>query len=107
SPHDPVGTNLFGHVLRGRLMRVVPRENEAINETWIADRDRFSYEGIYSPDRLTTALLDRKSTRLNSSHLVISYAVFCLKKNKHATCLEQVPAIWVRFSWVGAVERLV
>src|SRR6266480_4902562 len=59
SPHDPVGTNLFGHVLRGRLMRVVPRENEAINETWIADRDRFSYEGIYSPDRLTTALLRR------------------------------------------------
>ncbi len=57
SPHDPVGTNLFGHVLRGRLMRIVPRENEAINETWIADRDRFSYEGIYSPDRLTRPLL--------------------------------------------------
>jgi NADH-quinone oxidoreductase subunit G len=52
SPHDGVGTNLFGHVLRGRLMRVVPRENEAINETWIADRDRFSYEGVYSPERL-------------------------------------------------------
>ncbi len=48
SPHDAVGTNLFGHVLRGKLMRVVPRENEAINEIWIADRDRFSYEGIYS-----------------------------------------------------------
>ena len=57
SPHDPVGTNLFGHVLRGRLMRVVPRENEAINEVWIADRDRFSYEGVYSPDRLTTPLV--------------------------------------------------
>ena len=57
SPHDPVGTNLFGHVLRGKLMRVVPRENEAINETWIADRDRFSYEGVYSPDRLATPLL--------------------------------------------------
>jgi NADH-quinone oxidoreductase subunit G len=54
-----VGTNLYGHVLRGRLMRVVPRENEAINETWIADRDRFSYEGIYSPDRLKTPLLRR------------------------------------------------
>ena len=52
SPHDPVGTNVFGHVLRGRLMRVVPRENEAINEVWIADRDRFSYEGVYSEDRL-------------------------------------------------------
>jgi NADH-quinone oxidoreductase subunit G len=52
SPHDAVGTNLYGHVLRGRLMRVVPRENESINETWIADRDRFSYEAVYSPDRI-------------------------------------------------------
>lgn len=52
SPHDPVGSNLFGHVLRGKLMRVIPRENESINETWIADRDRFSYEGVYSADRL-------------------------------------------------------
>src|SRR3984885_4364544 len=57
SPHDAVGTNLFGHVLRGRLMRVVPRENEAINEIWIADRDRFSYEGVYSADRLQRPLL--------------------------------------------------
>jgi NADH-quinone oxidoreductase subunit G len=52
SPHDGVGTQLYGHVLRGRLMRVVPRPCEEINETWIADRDRFSYEGIYSDDRL-------------------------------------------------------
>ncbi len=54
SPHDGVGTQIFGHVLRGRLMRVVPRPCEEINETWIADRDRFSYEGIYSDDRLQT-----------------------------------------------------
>ena len=57
SPHDGVGTQLFGHVLRGRLMRVVPRPCEEINETWIADRDRFSYEGIYSDDRLQKPLL--------------------------------------------------
>jgi NADH-quinone oxidoreductase subunit G len=57
SPHDGVGTNLFGHVLRGKLMRVVPRENEAINEIWIADRDRFSYEGVYSHDRLQRPLV--------------------------------------------------
>ena len=57
APHDGVGSNLFGHVLRGRLMRVVPRENEAINETWISDRDRFSYEGVYSPDRLEHPLV--------------------------------------------------
>ena len=57
SPHDGVGTNLFGHVLRGKLMRVVPRPNEAINETWIADRDRYSYEGIYSADRLEAPMV--------------------------------------------------
>jgi len=54
SPHDCVGSNLSAHVLRGTIKRVVPRYNEAINETWIADRDRFSYEGIYSEDRLKT-----------------------------------------------------
>src|SRR6202046_1405175 len=57
SPHDGVGTNTFGHVLRGKLMRVVPRENEAINEIWIADRDRFSYEGVYSHDRVQRPMI--------------------------------------------------
>ena len=51
SPHDCAGSNLYGHVLRGRLMRVVPRANDDINETWIADRDRYSCEGLYSGDR--------------------------------------------------------
>jgi NADH-quinone oxidoreductase subunit G len=59
SPHDGIGSNLYGHVLRGQLMRVVPRPNEAINETWIADRDRFSYEGVYASDRLLAPMLRR------------------------------------------------
>lgn len=53
SPHDCLGTNIYVHERRGQVMRVIPRENEAINETWIADRDRFSYLGLSSPDRLT------------------------------------------------------
>jgi NADH-quinone oxidoreductase subunit G len=57
SPHDAVGTNLSGHVRRGELLRVVPRANETINEAWIADRDRFSYEGIYAADRLDRPLV--------------------------------------------------
>ena len=57
SPHDGFGSNLYGHVLRGKLMRVVPRTNEAVNETWIPDRDRFSYEGIYADDRLQSPML--------------------------------------------------
>jgi NADH-quinone oxidoreductase subunit G len=57
SPHDAFGTNLYAHVLRGRVMRMVPRENEEINETWIADRDRFGFEGVYAADRVTEPLL--------------------------------------------------
>ena len=57
SPHDSIGTNLYAHVLRGRVMRIVPRANEAVNEAWIADRDRFSYQGIYSEDRLMKPLV--------------------------------------------------
>ncbi|HET7307393.1 MAG TPA: NADH-quinone oxidoreductase subunit NuoG [Gammaproteobacteria bacterium] len=51
-PHDSVGSNIYTHTLRGRLMRVVPQSNEDINETWISDRDRFSYTGVHSLDRL-------------------------------------------------------
>lgn len=54
SPHDCVGSNMFAHVLRGTVKRIVPRANESINETWLPDRDRFSYQGIYSSDRLLT-----------------------------------------------------
>ena len=52
SPHDCVGSNMHAHVLRGRIKRIVPDRNEALNETWLSDRDRFSYEGVYSSDRL-------------------------------------------------------
>ncbi|MFO1351149.1 MAG: NADH-quinone oxidoreductase subunit NuoG [Gammaproteobacteria bacterium] len=52
APHDAVGSNLYVHTIRGQVMRVVPRENEAVNEVWISDRDRFSYEGIDSLDRI-------------------------------------------------------
>ncbi|MET0290946.1 MAG: NADH-quinone oxidoreductase subunit NuoG [Steroidobacteraceae bacterium] len=62
SPHDGVGSNLYGHVLRGKLMRVVPRQNDTINETWISDRDRFSYEGVYSADRLTAPMVKENGT---------------------------------------------
>ena len=57
APHDGIGANVFGHVLRGKLKRVVPRANEDVNETWIADRDRFSYEGIHADDRLQKPML--------------------------------------------------
>jgi NADH-quinone oxidoreductase subunit G len=57
SPHDAFGTNLYAHVLRGKVMRMVPRENEEINETWIADRDRFGFEGMYCAERVSQPML--------------------------------------------------
>ena len=52
SPHDAVGSNLSMHVIRNEVIRVVPKENSEVNETWISDRDRFSYEALYSDARL-------------------------------------------------------
>ncbi len=57
SPHDALGTNLFAHVRNQRVMRVVPHDNEDINETWISDRDRYSYRGLYSEDRLKVPMV--------------------------------------------------
>lgn len=57
SPHDSTGANLIVQVKNHKVMRVVPMENEAINECWIADRDRFSYEALNSEERLTQPMI--------------------------------------------------
>jgi NADH-quinone oxidoreductase subunit G len=57
SPHDSVGANLIVQVKSGKVMRVVPLENEAVNECWISDRDRFSYEAVNSESRLTQPMI--------------------------------------------------
>lgn len=57
SPHDSVGSNLFLHTLDGKVNRVVPRANESINEVWISDRDRFSYQGLHADDRATQPMM--------------------------------------------------
>ena len=56
-PHDSVGSNVYLHTLRNQVMRVVPRENDEINESWISDRDRFSYEGLNAADRATQVMV--------------------------------------------------
>ncbi len=57
SPHDSTGANLIVQVKNGKVLRVVPLENEEVNECWIADRDRFSYEALNSEARLTKPML--------------------------------------------------
>jgi NADH-quinone oxidoreductase subunit G len=57
SPHDCVGANLNVQVRRNKVMRVLPRENEDVNEIWLADRDRFSYEAVNSTERLLKPMI--------------------------------------------------
>lgn len=57
SPHDCLGSNLDIHEVNGVVKRVLPRDNESVNECWLSDRDRYSYEAVNSSDRLTLPLI--------------------------------------------------
>ncbi len=66
SPHDCVGSNLTVEVRRNTVMRVLPRENEEINEIWLSDRDRFSYSALNVEDRLLTPMIREKDRWLET-----------------------------------------
>ncbi|WP_109481711.1 NADH-quinone oxidoreductase subunit NuoG [Paraburkholderia sp. C35] len=80
SPHDSVGANLVVQVKNNRVMRVLPFENESINECWISDKDRFSYEGLNSPDRLTRPMLKQNGQWMETDwQTALEYVVKGLK----------------------------
>ncbi len=68
SHHDCVGSNLYVHVCRNKVIRVVPKKSDFINEVWISDRDRFSYEGLYSLERLNNPII-----KVNGNWIDISW----------------------------------
>ncbi len=55
--HDALGSNMWLHVRHGKILRAVPRDNEAVNECWLADRDRYSHQGLYHDDRITRPMV--------------------------------------------------
>ena len=57
--HDALGSNLWLHVRRGEVLRTVPRDNEAVNECWLSDRDRYSHQGMYADDRISAPEIKR------------------------------------------------
>ena len=61
--HDALGSNLFLHARRGEVLRTVPRDNEAVNECWLSDRDRYAHEGLYAADRAGVPLLHHRVRR--------------------------------------------
>ena len=104
APHDCIGSNLHVHVRNNEVVRVAPRENEEINETWLSDRDRFSYEGLNSPDRLTRPMIKvdgqwQETSWENALHRVVEG----LNKVKTQTGAEQLGAV---VSPTATVEEL-
>ena len=61
SPHDSLGTNIIVQTKANEVKRVVPLENEEVNECWISDKDRFAYEGLRSDDRITTPMVKQNN----------------------------------------------
>ncbi len=76
SPHDGLGSNLNVQTLRGKVMRVLPAENEAVNECWLSDRDRFSYEALDTPERLTVPMVKQDNRWIETDwETALSYVV--------------------------------
>ena len=61
SVHDCIGSNLYAHTFKDKVIRIVPKRNDMINSTWISDRDRFSYEGLYSEDRICNPMIKKNN----------------------------------------------
>ena len=94
SAHDGLGTNLVVQVKGARVMRVLPLENEAINECWLSDKDRFAYEGLNSPDRLTTPMVkqDGKWNEV-SWQTALEYVAHGIRNIKHEHGADAIAAL--------------
>ena len=80
SPHDSLGANTTIQTKANKVMRVVALENEAINECWISDRDRFAYEGVNSADRVTTPMVKQGGKWLETDwESALDYVAHSLK----------------------------
>ncbi|QWD78897.1 NADH-quinone oxidoreductase subunit NuoG [Polynucleobacter sp. MWH-Svant-W18] len=80
SPHDSLGANITVQTKANKVMRVVALENEAVNECWISDRDRFSYEGLNSADRVTTPMVKQGGKWLETDwQSALDYVAHSLK----------------------------
>ncbi|MFN3884994.1 MAG: NADH-quinone oxidoreductase subunit NuoG, partial [Rhodocyclaceae bacterium] len=80
SPHDGLGSNLIVQVLHDKVKRVLPLENEAINECWLSDKDRFSYEALDGPERLTRPMVKQGGQwREVEWNVALDYAAHALR----------------------------
>jgi NADH-quinone oxidoreductase subunit G len=111
SAHDSLGSNLTVQVKNNKVMRVVPLENDAINECWISDKDRFSYEGLNSTERLTKPMLKQGGQWKETDwQTALEYVAHGLKNIKHehgADAIAAVAAPYSTFEELSLLQRVV
>jgi len=96
SPHDCIGTNINIQTLRNRVERILPIDNPAINECWLADRDRYSYEAVNSNHRLTHPMIrdyqesEQSGWREVEWQTALKYATEGIKTVLHSNSADQI-----------------
>src|SRR5882762_7965054 len=94
SPHDSLGSNLIVQVKGGKVMRVLPLENDAINECWISDKDRFSYEALDNQERLTAPMIKQGGQWQETDwQTALEYIAHGLRNIKHEHGAEAIAAV--------------
>ena len=94
SPHDGLGANLTVQVKAGKVMRVLPLENDDVNECWISDKDRFAYEGLNSEDRLTKPMIKQDGKWQETDwQTALEYVAHGLRNIKHEHGADAIAAV--------------
>jgi len=107
SPHDSLGSNLIVQVKGGKVMRTLPMENEAINECWLSDRDRFAYEGLNSEDRLTAPMIKQGGQwQTTDWQTALEYVAHGLRNIRHEHGPDSLAALATPYSTLEELSLL-
>ncbi|MEO8600484.1 MAG: NADH-quinone oxidoreductase subunit NuoG, partial [bacterium] len=107
SPHDGLGANLVVQVTNNRVMRVLPLENEDINECWLSDKDRFSYEGLNGEDRLTKPMIKQDDQWQETDwQTALEYVAHGLQNIKHEHGADAIAALATPHSTIEELSLL-
>lgn len=94
SPHDGLGANLLVQVKGAKVMRVLPLENDVVNECWLSDKDRFSYEGVNSEERLTSPMIKQDGRwRQTDWQTALEYVAHGLRNIRHEHGADSIAAL--------------
>ena len=107
SPHDSLGANLVVQVKGAQVMRILPLENDAINECWLSDRDRFAYEGLNSADRLTSPMIKQDGKwQTTDWQTALEYVAHGLRNVRHEHSVDSIAALATPYSTLEELSLL-